>query len=112
MSIYGAQAVVPKLDAGGSNFWNWDAAITLYAQIHDATEVLTGEKPRPSSPSYTDLIDEPELLEGTALDPANDEHIELMSKRKIFDDSRQSINNSIIKSAERPRLNLDLSCKR
>ena len=101
MGIYDAQAAVPKLDASGSNFWKWDAAITLYAQIHDASEVLTGEKPRPASPSYAGLIDEPEPLDGTTLDPNNDEHVELMSKRKTFDDNRQSINNYIIKSAER-----------
>ena len=103
MGIYDAQAAVPKLDAAGSNFWKWDAAITLYAQIHDATEVLTGAKLRPSPPSYSGLIDEPEPLDGTTLDPNNDEHRQLMSKRKAFDDSRQSINNSIIKSAERQK---------
>ncbi|KAF2022805.1 hypothetical protein EK21DRAFT_14254, partial [Setomelanomma holmii] len=76
-------------------------AITLYAQIHDATEVLTGEKLQPSGPSYAGLINELEPLDVSTLDPTNDEHLLHMSKRKIFDDNGQSINNSIIKSAEK-----------
>ncbi|KAF2680209.1 hypothetical protein K458DRAFT_269804, partial [Lentithecium fluviatile CBS 122367] len=92
---------VPKLDASGSNFWKWDAAITLYAQIHDASEVLTGEKTRPSNPSYTGIIDEPGALDVSTLDPHNGEHRQLMAERKAFDDDRQSINEHIIKSAEK-----------
>jgi hypothetical protein len=103
IGIYDAQAVVPKLDAGGSNFWKWNAAITLYAQIHSATEILTGKKPRPSNPSYAGLIDEPEPLDGTTLDPSNDDHVQLMSKRKIFDENRQSINDYITKTAEKQK---------
>ena len=75
MGIYDAQAAVPKLDASGSNFWKWDAAITLYAQIHDALEVLTSKKPRPANPSYAGLIDEPKPLNSTTLDLNNDEHL-------------------------------------
>jgi hypothetical protein len=36
----------------------------------------------------------------STLDPSHDEHLLLMSMRKIYDDS-QSINNSITKSAEK-----------
>ena len=75
MGIYDAQAVVPKLDASGSNFWKWDAAITLYAQIHNALEVLTSKKPQPASPLYASLINEPKPLNSTTLDLNNNKHL-------------------------------------
>ncbi|KAF1936994.1 hypothetical protein EJ02DRAFT_427023 [Clathrospora elynae] len=103
MGIYNSQAAVPKLNKSCSNFWKWDAAITLYAQIHDATEVLTGEKLRPASPSYAGLIDKPKPFDVTTLDPSNNEHLLLMSKRKKFDNNCQSINDYIIKSAEKQK---------
>jgi hypothetical protein len=56
MGIYDAQQVVPKLDASDSSFWKWDAAVKLYAQIHDATDILIGVKTRPTYPSYEGLI--------------------------------------------------------
>jgi hypothetical protein len=37
MGIYDASTIVPKLEANGSNFWKWDAAVAMYAKLHDMT---------------------------------------------------------------------------
>jgi hypothetical protein len=101
MGIYDAQQVVPKLDASGSNFWKWDAAVKLYAQIHDATDILTGVKTRPAYPSYEGLLGEPEPLDVTTLDPTNAIDRATMAARKAFDDNRQSVNDNVERAADR-----------
>jgi hypothetical protein len=47
-------------------------------------QILTGKLLRLASLSYASLIDEPELLDGTTLDPNNNEQLQLISKRKTF----------------------------
>jgi hypothetical protein len=99
--IYDAQQVVPKLDASGSNFWKWDAAFKLYAQIHDAIDILTGVKTRPAYPSYEGLIGEPKPLDVTTLDLTNATDRATMAARKAFDDNRQSVNDNVERAANR-----------
>jgi hypothetical protein len=101
MGIYDAQQVVSKLDASGSNFWKWDAAVKLYTQIHDATDILTGVKTRSAYPSYEGLIGEPEPLDVTTLDPTNAIDRATMAVCKAFDDNRQSVNDNIERAADR-----------
>jgi hypothetical protein len=99
--IYDAQQVVPKLDASGSNFWKWDAAGKLYAQIHDTTDILIGLKTHPAYLSYEGLIGEPEPLDVTTLDPSNAMDRAAMAARKTFNDKRQSVNDNVERAADR-----------
>jgi hypothetical protein len=46
MGIYDASTIVPKLEANGSNFWKWDAAVAMYAKLHDMTDILSGARRR------------------------------------------------------------------
>jgi hypothetical protein len=78
---------VPEFDANGSNFWKLDAVSKPQAQIHDATDILTGVKTRPAYPSYEGLIGEPELLDTTTLDPNNATDSATMATSKAFDDN-------------------------
>jgi len=101
MGIYDAVAFVPKLDVTGSNFYQWNLSIKVYATIHDATEVLDGTKTVPEPPSYAGLIPEPALLDISDIDPTNTKHVDALAKRKDFDDSRRSINTNIEKATEK-----------
>jgi len=101
MGIYDAAAFVPKLDVTGSNFYQWNSSMKVYATIHDATEVLEGTKTVPEPPSYAGLIPEPSPLDISDIDPANAAHVDVLAKRRGFDDSRRSINTNIEKAAEK-----------
>jgi hypothetical protein len=101
MGIYDAAAFVPKLDVTGSNFYQWNSSMKVYATIHDATKVLDGTKTIPELPSYIGLIPEPTLLDISSIDPTNTEHVNTLAKRKDFDDNRRSINTNIKKAAEK-----------
>jgi hypothetical protein len=101
MGIYDAGAFVPKLDVTGSNFYQWNSSMKVYATIHDATEVLDGTKTIPELPSYAGLIPEPAPLDISVMDPNNTEHVDTLAKRKNFDDNRRSINTNIEKAAEK-----------
>jgi hypothetical protein len=101
MGIYDAAAFVPKLDVTGSNFYQWNSSMKVYATIHDATKVLDGTKTIPELPSYIGLIPEPAPLDISVMDPTNTEHVDALTKRKDFDNSRRSINENIEKAAEK-----------
>jgi hypothetical protein len=53
MTITDLSNYIPKLDANGSNFWKWDAAVLMYAVLNDASSILEG-KPKPSMPLCTE----------------------------------------------------------
>jgi hypothetical protein len=61
---------VPKLDATGSNFFQWNTAIQVYTSLHDSTDVLDGIKTIPAGPDYLGLIADLPPLDVTVLDLA------------------------------------------
>jgi hypothetical protein len=73
MGIYDAAAFVPKLEANGSNFWKWDAAVAMYAKLHDMTDILSGVKTKPDPPARAGWIPDAEPLDMSTIDINNDD---------------------------------------
>lgn len=92
---------MPKLDVTGSNFYQWNLSIKVYATIYNATEVLDGTKTVLKLPLYAGLIPEPAPLDISDMDSTNTEHVDALAKRKDFNNSRRSINTNIEKAAEK-----------
>jgi hypothetical protein len=63
MAITDSSNYISKLDANGSNFWKWDAAVLMYTALNDTSSILEG-KPKPSTPLYTRWIPAPEPVDG------------------------------------------------
>jgi hypothetical protein len=53
MPITDLSNYIPKLDANGSKFWKWNAAVLMYAVFNDASSILE-DKPKPCTPLYTE----------------------------------------------------------
>jgi hypothetical protein len=46
MAIANLSNYILKLDANGSNFWKWNAAVLMYAVLNDVSSILE-RKPKP-----------------------------------------------------------------
>ncbi|KAF1939824.1 hypothetical protein EJ02DRAFT_445937 [Clathrospora elynae] len=111
MGIYDSQAIVPKRDTTGMNFWKWDAAILLYGQIHDATDVLLGVQKQPHEPLYAGLLKPQEPLDVTSMDYTRPEDVATIAARKAFDNNVKANNDLIKKAAERQKSKVKFWCK-
>ncbi|KAF2828239.1 hypothetical protein CC86DRAFT_405241 [Ophiobolus disseminans] len=87
---------VPKLSADGSNFKKWKSAVIIYAQMHGALDVLTGDALEPPKPTKDGLLKQQEPLDVSTLAHDNPEHVRLIINRKAFDDNVKSNNKTII----------------
>jgi hypothetical protein len=101
MGIYDASTIVPKLEANGSNFWKWDAAVAMYAKLHDMTNILSGARTKPDLPSRAGWIPDAEPLDMSTIDINNDDDQDKLTRRAAFDSSRQMINGAIEKNVEK-----------
>jgi hypothetical protein len=99
---------VPKLSADGSNFKKWKSAIIIYAQMHSALDVLTGDALEPPKPTKDGLLKAQEPLDVSTLAHDNPEHVKLMINRKAFDDNVRSYNKTIMDEHDRMHVELRL----
>jgi hypothetical protein len=89
---------IPKLEANGSNFWKWDAAVLMYVALNDASSILEG-KPKPSTLLYTGWIPASEPVDGPTIDIDGTEQMHNLTHCADFDKSRAIINEAIDKAA-------------
>jgi hypothetical protein len=89
---------IPKLDANGSNFWKWNAAVLMYTALNDASSILEG-KPKPSTPLYTGWVPAPEPVDGPTINIDHTEQMHNLTRCADFDKSRAIINEAIKKAA-------------
>jgi hypothetical protein len=73
----------------------------VYATIYNATKVLDSTKTILELPSYAGLIPKPALLNISNINPTNAAHVNVLAKRKGFNNSCYSINTNIKKAAEK-----------
>jgi hypothetical protein len=99
---------VPKLSADGSNFKKWKSAVIIYAQMHGALDVLTGDALEPPKPTKDGLLKPQEPLDISTLAYDNPEHVKLMIDRKVFDDNVRSNNKTIMEEHDCAHVELRL----
>jgi hypothetical protein len=99
---------VPKLSADGSNFKKWKSAIIIYAQMHSALDVLTGDALEPLKLTKDGLLKAQEPLNVLTLAHDNPKHVKLMIDCKAFDDNVRSYNKTIIDKHDRMHVELRL----
>ena len=99
---------VPKLSADGSNFKKWKSAVIIYAQMHGALNVLTGDALEPLKLTTDSLLKLQEPLDVSTLAHDNPEHVKLMTDRRAFDDNVRSNNKIIREEYERAHVELRL----
>jgi DNA modification methylase len=98
MTITDLSNYIPKLDANGSNFWKWDAAVLMYAVLNDASSILEG-KPKPSIPLYTEWIPALESVDSLTINIDNTEQMHNLTRHANIDRSHAIINKAIKKAA-------------
>jgi hypothetical protein len=99
---------VPKLSADLSNFKKWKSAVIIYAQMHGALDVLTGDVLEPPKPTKDGLLKPQEPLNVSTLAHDNPEHVKLMTNRRVFNDNVRSNNKAIIEEHKRAHVELRL----
>jgi hypothetical protein len=98
MGITDPSNFVPKLEANGSNFWKWDAAVVMYASLNDCGEILSGAKPKPEAASRMGWVPALEYLDASIIDINDEEAMASLARRADYDKSREIINAGIEKA--------------